>query len=405
MTMQFQVRSILLGDTAVNQQLLEASDEESLRAQLIAQGKTVLSLRKVGGLSSFFQSFNFKSSKKNHSFPLFCREIRTLTQAGMTVVEAVDTLAAREKLAGETNTLPMVLLEQLNQGKSLSTALAVMKNAPPVLIAAVRAGERTSNLGEALKDYLRFDTLVEQLRRKVISASIYPALVSSLGIAISAFLLLGVMPNFAKMYQNLRSTTSLTTSMIIAVSSFMSKNQLEVIVGLLILIMALSWCVVTGRAKKSAIKFAMWIPFIRHKIQDFYLAMMYQTLALLLKGGYSMTEAMSVAGQSALSPEVKESLSISLQRIEQGGLVSQSLSATKLCDEVGRRLMAAAERNGDFHIAADVVSTIHRERFELFVERMTRIIEPVLLMVVALMVGTIVVMMYLPIFDMTTRMR
>jgi general secretion pathway protein F len=294
----------------------------------------------------------------------------------MTVVEAVDTLAAREKLAGETNTLPMVLLEQLNQGKSLSTALAVMKNAPPVLIAAVRAGERTSNLGEALKDYLRFDTLVEQLRRKVISASIYPALVSSLGIAISAFLLLGVMPNFAKMYQNLRSTTSLTTSMIIA-----------------------------GRAKKSAIKFAMWIPFIRHKIQDFYLAMMYQTLALLLKGGYSMTEAMSVAGQSALSPEVKESLSISLQRIEQGGLVSQSLSATKLCDEVGRRLMAAAERNGDFHIAADVVSTIHRERFELFVERMTRIIEPVLLMVVALMVGTIVVMMYLPIFDMTTRMR
>jgi type II secretory pathway component PulF len=66
MTMQFQVRSILLGDTAVNQQLLEASDEESLRAQLIAQGKTVLSLRKVGGLSSFFQSFNFKSSKKNY---------------------------------------------------------------------------------------------------------------------------------------------------------------------------------------------------------------------------------------------------------------------------------------------------------------------------------------------------
>jgi general secretion pathway protein F len=126
---------------------------------------------------------------------------------------------------------------------------------------------------------------------------------------------------------------------------------------------------------------------------------------LLLKGGYPMTEAMLVASQSALSPEVKVALNKALGRIEQGGLVSQSLAEANLCDEVGRRLMAAAERNGDFHIVADVVSNIHRERFELFVERMTRIIEPVLLMAVALMVGTIVVMMYLPIFDMATRLR
>ena len=67
--------------------------------------------------------------------------------------------------------------------------------------------------------------------------------------------------------------------------------------------------------------------------------------------------------------------------------------------------MAAAERNGDFYLAADTVSRLHGERFELFVERMTRIVEPVLLLAVALMVGTIVVMMYLPVFDMATRLR
>lgn len=403
--MQFQVRSIYLGDSTVNDLVMEAGDEASLRAKLLSEGKTVLSVRELPNASNTVGLFSLFKTKKRESYPLFCRELRTLTQAGMSVVEAVDTLAAREALASNTGTLPQSLLVQLQQGKALSTSLAGLPNSPAVLIAAIRAGERTSNLSEALNDYLRFDTLVEQLRRKVISASIYPALVSSLGFAISAFLLVVVMPNFARMYQNLRGGTSGTTTLIIAISSFVNEYQFEVALGLMFAVAWCAWWIVSGNARQFGMLLASRVPYIRHKINDFYLAMMYQTLALLLKGGYPMTEAMSVAGQSALSKEINLSLKQALTKIEQGALVSQSLSDAQLCDEVGRRLMAAAERNGAFHVAADVVSNIHRERFELFVERMTRIIEPVLLMAVALLVGTIVVMMYLPIFDMTTRVR
>lgn len=403
--MQFQVRSIYLGDSTVNERVLEANDDASLRGLLMAEGQTVLSVRALSKPSGSSGWLSFFKSQKRESYPVFCRELRTLTQAGMSVVEAVDTLAAREDMAKHLDTLPQALLVQLQQGKALSTSLAGLPRVPPVLVAAVRAGERTSNLSEALNDYLRFDTLVEQLRRKVISASIYPALVSSLGFAISAFLLVVVMPNFARMYQNLRGGTSGTTAIIITISSFVNKYQFEVVLGLMLLIARLIWWITTGRARQFAMRLANAIPYIRHKIDDFYLAMMYQTLALLLKGGYPMTEAMSVAGQSALSKDINLSLKQALTKIEQGALVSQSLADARLCDEVGRRLMAAAERNGAFHMAADVVSNIHRERFELFVERMTRIIEPVLLMAVALLVGTIVVMMYLPIFDMTTRVR
>ncbi len=403
--MQFQVRSIYLGDRTVNDLMMEASDETSLRAKLLSEGKTVLSVRELPNASNKAGLFSFFKTKKRESYPLFCRELRTLTQAGMSVVEAVDTLAARESVAKQVDTLPQDLLNQLQQGKALSTSLAGLPNSPPVLVAAVRAGERTSNLSEALNDYLRFDTLVEQLRRKVISASIYPALVSSLGFAISVFLLVVVMPNFASMYQNLRGGTSGTTAIIITISSFVNKYQFEVVIGVLLAITWFIWWIKTGRARQFAMRLANSIPYIRHKIDDFYIAMMYQTLALLLKGGYPMTEAMAVAGQSALSKEINISLKQALAKIEQGALVSQSLSNEHLCDEVGRRLMAAAERNGAFHVAADVVSNMHRERFELFVERLTRIIEPVLLMAVALLVGTIVVMMYLPIFDMTTRVR
>ena len=117
-----------------------------------------------------------------------------------------------------------------------------------------------------------------------------------------------------------------------------------------------------------------------------------------------MTEAMQVAADSALSAELKSSLIQVRARIEQGGSVSQALAQAGLCDEVGRRLMGAAERNGEFYLAADVVSRMHGERFELFVERVTRIAEPLLLLAVALLVGGIVILMYMPVFDMATQL-
>jgi general secretion pathway protein F len=167
----------------------------------------------------------------------------------------------------------------------------------------------------------------------------------------------------------------------------------------------IAYWIASGHAKAHMQWLGRRISWIRVRIEDFQLAMMYQALALLLKGGYPMTEAMGVAGQSALSPELKSSLAKALSQIETGGSVSQALADAHLCDEVGRRLMAAAERNGAFYRATDVVSRLHGERFELFVERVTRIVEPLLLLAVALGVGGIVVMMYLPVFDMATQLR
>jgi general secretion pathway protein F len=397
--MQFVVRSVLPGEASVQQQQLAGADESALRSQLQAAGHTVLSVQPIkAALWSFKKSYQ-------HQFPLFCKEVRTLIRAGMTVVEAVDTLSQRGGAAGQQINLASALLARLEQGQALSTALEGLQDTPPVLIAAVRAGERTSNLAEALDDYLRFNSLVEQLRRKVISASIYPALVTALGIGISLFLLMVVMPNFARMYQSLRGQASGSTALMIDFSQYLSTHRTEVFVGLALIFILGVWWVQSGRAKQAAVKLAGALPWLRRRVEDFQLAMMYQALALLLKGGYAMTQAMEVAGQSALSAHLSNALLRARTKIEQGSSVAQSMSDAGLCDEVDRRLMAAAERNGDFYMAADVVSRMHGERFELFVERVTRIVEPVLLLLVALIVGSLVVMMYLPVFDMATRLR
>lgn len=399
MSLTFNVRCVRLGDPAVSEQVLEASSEAALRQSLAGQGLTVLSVKTVRRLA------HTSTSESRGRYALFCREVSTLIQAGMTVVEAVDTLSARERLAGRQDSVAAGLLQRLQQGMSLSTALEQLPDSPPVLVAAVRAGERTSDLAQALGDYLRFDTLVEQLRRKVVSAAIYPAMVTALGAGISLFLLVVVMPNFARMYSNLRGGANGATGWMIGMSQWVSQNQAATLSAVLVGVLAVAYWIGCGAARRQLLSLALRLPWMRKRIEDFQLAMMYQALALMLKGGYPMTEALGVASRSALDARLTQALQQALTRIEQGGAVAQSLADARLCDEVGRRLMAAAERNGDFHLSADVVSRMHGERFELFVERLTRIVEPVLLMAVALMVGTIVVMMYLPVFDMATRLR
>jgi len=397
--MQFKVRSVGRGESSVRQQRLEAQDEAALRQDLAGAGQTVLSVRAVA------KPWTLPQRAARNRYPVFCREVRTLIQAGMTIVEAVDTLSARAGLEGRSDNLSAELLVRLQQGQALSAALAALPDTPVVLIAAVRAGERTSNLVEALDDYLRYDTLIEQLRRKLISAAIYPSLVTALGVAISIFLLMVVMPNFARMYDNLRGPATGRTAVMIAISQFMSQNRAEVLAALLLLATGLVLWIRSGDAKRLLLRLGQSTAWLRRRIEDFELAMMYQALALLLKGGYPMIEAMTVAAQSALSQRLRSALSQARGLVERGGAVSQALASAQLCDEVGRRLMAAAERNGDFHVAADVVAQLHGERFELFVERVTRVIEPLLLLTVAMMVGAIVITMYLPVFDMATRLR
>lgn len=400
----FRVRSLRLGDAAVRDEVLVAVDEAALRTALQARGLTVLSVHALAPSWSPPWKSRPGLMPGRQAYPLFCREVRTLLSAGMTVVEAVETLSARERLEGRSESLAALLLSRLEQGRSLSTALDELPQTPPVLIAAVRAGERTSNLIEALDDYLRFDGLVSQLRKKIISAAIYPALVTGVGLVISVFLLLVVMPNFAFMYESLRGSASGGAALTVQLTHFIGKNRAGVLGTLLLAGLALAAWIVSGQAKAHAIALGCKVPWIRRRVEDFQLAMMYQALALLIKGGYAMTEAMRVAGQSALSPHLKQGLEQVLGQVERGGSVSQALAQAGLCDEVGRRLMAAAERNGDFHLAADVVSRLHGERFELFVERVTRIVEPLLLLAVALVVGGIVIMMYMPVFDMATQL-
>jgi general secretion pathway protein F len=176
----------------------------------------------------------------------WCRELRTLLLAGMTVVEALETLQAQSSQSPAQQALQAELLAQLRQGKALSTAMAASGLFPAVLVAGVKAGEKTSGLALALEDFVRYDDMLQALRRKAVSASLYPALVFVLGSRSVLFLLFFVMPRFSQMYGDSRGPLSFATQGLLIFSALLAHWKWPIFGLLVCLVGALAWAAHTG---------------------------------------------------------------------------------------------------------------------------------------------------------------
>lgn len=401
--MRFDVRHYQpLGQT-VTQETLDAASREELEARLAASGLVVLDVRRARDAPR--ETPRERAARgAGIDVAWWCRELRTLLQAGMTVVEAIETLNAQTSDAARRQ-LHAGLVECLHQGQSLSQAMLAAHAFPGILIAGVRASERTSTLVEALDDYLRFDGVLEAMRKKVVSAAIYPAVVTGLGFLICVFLLLFVIPRFSRMYTGLHGAVSPATELLISVSAVMRDHGqwVALVVVMLIAIVAAAWR--AGLVHRGVSALAARIGPLQTRLDDFRLAKLYQSLALLFRGGYALDEALRQCAELGLGSRLTGAVATCRGTLERGERVSAAFSEAGLTDVVSQRLMAVGERSGDFDRVLSTIAERHSERFANFIDRATRVVEPLLLLTVALVVGGIVVMMYMPIFDLAGSVR
>ena len=392
---RFDVRFLRPGAGAVEQARLEATGETELRAQLIASGATVLS---VTALPKDAPSASGNARAVGFDVGWWCRELRTLLLAGMTAVEAIETLAAgrhdpvRERVHAS-------LLKSLREGQALSRAMANAGVFPEVLVASVMASERTSTLPSALEDYLRYDGMLRKLRQQLVSAAIYPAVVVSLGAAICLFLLLFVVPRFSRMYADLHGPVSGATRIVLWVSETVQHRWPLLVAGAAALVMLVLALWRSGALMRGAAALVEAVPPLERQWREFRLAKLYQAMTLMIKGGYAFDEALQVCAGLDAGPFMARRLQDVRTDISRGRSASAALASAGLTEVVTERLLAVGERTGSFATVLQVIADRHSQTFTTFVERATRIVEPLLLLVVALAVGAIVVMMYMPIFD------
>lgn len=388
---------------------VEAASPQEAQLRLESEGFAVLALtgealapERLGPASSAVApeaSLGGKDSRLDIAW--WCRELRSLLQAGMTVVEALDTLKAQSP-DGIRRLVHRQLVHSLQSGMSLSNAMASTGAFPPILTASVKASERTSSLVDALDDFLRYHEMLENLRRKVVSAAIYPGLVFSLGMTISVFLLAFVIPRFAQVYANRQGAVGPATRILLELSTLLHNHLLLVASVFLVLAMGVAWAWRTGWVTLALQWLAEGIPFLQRNLREFRLAKLYQAMALMTRGGYALAETVELCAELRIHPSLSPKLKAVRRDLVHGRRVSASLRAADLTDEVTARLLAVGERTGNFDQILQVIASRHSANFALFIERATRVVEPVMLFFVSALVGTVVVLMYMPVFDIAS---
>ena len=378
----------------------EAASEQALSLQFVGQGAVVLSVRPASTRPLRWR----RASGGGLDVAWWCRELRTLLAAGMTVVEALETLHA-QPLGRARADVHAALVNHLRSGRALSSAMQLVGCFPGVLVASVKASERTSSLVEALDEYLRHHEMLEKLRKQMVSAAIYPAVVVTLGAAIVLFLLLFVMPRFSRMYADLHGPMSLATQVLITTSRLLVEHAAFVFMGVVIIVGA----IIAAWRRGLVLQGFAWLieatPALRRQVDEFRLAKLYQSLSLMFKGGYTLDEALAQCASLGLGPRLTTGIASAQRALARGQRVSSAFGEAALTDEVSQRLLAVGERTGNFDRVLQTIADRHGANFSTFIERVTRLVEPVLLLLVALIVGGIVVMMYMPVFDIASSVR
>jgi general secretion pathway protein F len=391
--MRYEVRAAAHG--TVTSLIVEAMNEADARRELASRSVDVLSIRPLRGIRD---SLSLSGSKP---FPVdfFVEELSTLLEAGLSVVEALEATCEKDRNPRSRNVLAAIL-RGVHEGKRLSSAMEVLpQELPALLIAIVRAGERTGTLAESLRRYASYRARVNGVRAKITSASVYPAILLAAGTLVTLFLLGYVVPRFATVYQGSGQNLPWLSRVMLDWGMVVSANTTLVMasIGLTLLAMIGTFRHLAKRYGVGVVLNA--IPAIQARVAQFDLIRLYMTTGMLIESGMPMVQALNLT-RGALSPDFQQRLSLATCQIERGDSVTEAFEAQGLVTPVGLRLLSAGEGSGQMGSMMLRAADYHDAELTRWIDRFTRSFEPLLMAAIGLVIGTVVVLLYLPIFDL-----
>jgi len=389
--MQFEIRA-LRGAEGLVTVALEAPDETSALEQARAQGLAVLSARPRRALPALASPFAAR-------FPLllFSQELVALLSAGLSLPEVVETLAEKESRP-EFRRIFAALRASLYEGRSFSQSLERFPETfPSLYVATVRAAERTGDIAEALGRYIGYHERLDAVRRKVVSACVYPAVLLGVGGLVVLFLLGYVVPRFAGVYEEVGRDLPWLSRLLIEWGKLINANGALLAVG--VVAAAVAAALGFGRLKQIAGRVAQRIPAIGERLRVYHLARLYRTLGMLLRGGTPLVTALGMV--AGLMPAgMRTELAAGTQRIREGASISAGMEAAGLTTPVALRLLRVGERSGDMAEMMDRIAVFHDEELARWIDLVTKLFEPLLMAAIGVVIGAIVVLMYMPIFEL-----
>ncbi len=377
---------------------LEAANETFAANQARAQGLTVVSIEPTG--------FRLTLPRRQPRFQtmLFSMELVSLLDAGLNLVEALQTLAEKERRA-EGQQVLNAILAAIHRGEPFSQAAAALpRHFSTLYVATIKAAERSGNVREALGRYISYQEEIDRVKKKIVSASIYPAILMTVGGLVLAFLMLYVVPRFARVYEDTAGTLPFFSRLLMTFGNFVGNN---------VIVLGLAFAGLIGGALyavsrpdvRAWLNVQLWrIPALGERMKVYQLARLYRTAAMLLRAGIPAVRALDMV-QGLLAAHLRPALSKAKSLIEQGQAMSAALGAVGLATPVAARMMAVGERGGEMGRMFAEIARFHDDEVARFVDFFTRAFEPILMTVLGGAVGLVVVLMYMPIFELSGSIR
>ncbi|WP_092485016.1 type II secretion system F family protein [Candidatus Ichthyocystis hellenicum] len=381
-----------LGASIGNDTIFALNESEAvLQAQ--REGLTVLSV------TSSEEQNTPKKMTKGFNVSLFCEELLTLIDAGLTLKEGLQTLCLKERSSFNKQIIQEIA-EDLAQGATLSTALQKKPYVfSSILIASVRATEKTGNLNETLTRYIDYRNNVDEILTKIKSASIYPLTILSIGALVILFLFSYVIPKFAVLINEGSGNVSGASMVVVTIGTFVHNHWIVVNSFIAALVLFVITIIQNHSFRKKFITRIMSIKFIDEKFTIYRRAGFSRALAMLLESGVDLPQSLRLAND-ILCREEKDKLFLVIEEIEQGKTLSSSLEKHKLSDQITSSLISIGEKSGSLPKMLLKSAIFNEKYFSRWVDRTTKIAEPLIMSTLGLMVGGILILMYMPILDL-----
>ncbi|GJH03532.1 type II secretion system F family protein [Paraburkholderia terrae] len=390
--MPYEVRA-LSPDNQIVALVVDAQDEDDARRQVEARGLHATQLRALRTLRPS------KGARGGISLVLFSQELLALLTAGLSIVEGLEALVEREGNARLRGILER-LLAGLREGKRFSSLLAEQPDVfPPLYVGIVRAAEGTSDLPRSLQRYVDYQARIDMVRNKLISSAIYPSILFIVGGGVSTFLITFVVPRFATIYEGTGRSLPWMSQALLDWGKFAAAHGLPLLAAAIAVAIAGGAAVRATIARVGLVSLLGRLPLLGPHLRIYQLSRLYLTLGMLLEGGIPIVSAMETAG-GTISPALRDGLLRARAAVQAGAPLSSSFHAENLTTPISLRMLRVGERSGELGNMLTQSAAFYDGEISRWIDRFTRMFEPLLMSAIGLVVGTIVVLLYMPIFDL-----
>ncbi len=390
--MHFEVRALDEASQQVITASLDALDEHDARAQLQARQLTPIELVQRSQMRWLRRTEPF-------SVGLFAQELNALVGAGLSLIESLEAFAEKERRPG-TKTILERLITSLREGHRFSSALRAQGEFfPPLFIGIVEAAEGTGELAPALERYISYSQRVQAVRQRMISAAIYPGILLGVGGLVSLFLMGWVVPRFASVYRSGGKSLPWGSELLLNWGQFVGQHSVALLGGLVVAALLLAWWVRSVSQREAWSGVAGLVPGVTRWLELLTLSRLFLTLGLLLKGGLPIQHALLLS-RSVLPAARAALIDTVTLRVTEGWSLSAALDEAGLSTPISSRFVRAGERSGQVAEMLHRAALYHDAETERWVDRFSRVFEPVLMAGIGLVIGVIVLLLYMPIFDL-----